>query len=38
VYYGHEKAWEYFSQRPDDVLDLSAESRPLPPRIALASG
>jgi uncharacterized membrane protein len=37
VYYGHEKAWEYFSERPDDVLDLSAESRLLPARVALAA-
>jgi len=30
VYYGHEKAWEYFSQRAENVLDLAAESRLLP--------
>jgi uncharacterized membrane protein len=35
VYFGHEKAWEYLGQAPDDVLDLKAtESRLLPARSA----
>jgi uncharacterized membrane protein len=37
VYYGHEKAWEYFSKDAENVRDLSAESRPLPARLALAA-
>jgi uncharacterized membrane protein len=37
VYYGHEKAWEYFSQDAGDVLDLTAEHRLLPASAALAA-
>ena len=37
VYYGHEKAWEYFSQRAENVLDLDAERRLLPAGAALAT-
>jgi uncharacterized membrane protein len=37
VYYGHEKAWEYFSKDADNVLDLSDQRRPLPARVALAA-
>jgi uncharacterized membrane protein len=37
VYYGHEKAWEYFSQGAEEVLDLAAETRLLPAGTALAA-
>jgi uncharacterized membrane protein len=37
VYYGHEKAWEYFSRDTDNVLDLAADSRLLPASAALAA-
>jgi uncharacterized membrane protein len=37
VYYGHEKAWEYFSEDADAVLDPTAERRPLPARLVLAA-
>ena len=37
VYYGHEKAWEYFSQDADNVLELRAESRVQPAKVALAA-
>ena len=37
VYYGHERAWDYFSQRPDNVLERTAESRLPPAKVALAA-
>ena len=37
VYYGHEKAWEYFSQDAENVLDLTLEHRSLPVSTALAA-
>jgi uncharacterized membrane protein len=37
VYYGHEKAWEYFSQDAENVLDLALEHRLLPASTALAA-
>ena len=37
VYYGHEKAWEYFSQDAENVLDLDAERALLPASAALAA-
>ena len=37
VYYRHEKAWEYFSQDAENVLDLTLEHRLLPASTALAA-
>jgi uncharacterized membrane protein len=37
VYYGHEKAWEHFSQPVGNVAELPAESRLLPAKVALAA-
>jgi uncharacterized membrane protein len=37
VYYGHEKAWEYFSRGAHNAIDLATESRLLPASAALAT-
>jgi len=37
VYYGHEKAWEHFSQRAETILDIDGETRLLPASAVLAA-